>query len=142
MSAIVLKVRFAVKERLLKNLRRCRNAGVRLRYLIVLNVLNKRSAQATAGILGVHNTTVYRVLKRFRAYGEAGLEDGRADNGADKLKNGTLTFLTQDQRKELAHIDFFNLGIFRLAQSLSEEVVTAEMFCERVKLRLAAGLRM
>ena len=31
MPAIVLKVRYAVKDRLLRNLRRCRCAGTRLR---------------------------------------------------------------------------------------------------------------
>src|SRR5262249_51933502 len=85
MPAIVLKVRYAVKQRLLQNLRRCRNAGTRLRYLIIINVLNGRSARATAEVLQVHNTTVYRVLRRFRTYAEAGLADGRADNGADKV---------------------------------------------------------
>jgi transposase len=90
MPPIVLKVRYAVKQRLLHNLRRCRAAGVRLRYLIVLNVLNGRSARQTAEVLQVHNTTVYRVLGRFRAYGEAGLVDGRADNGSDKLDENYL----------------------------------------------------
>lgn len=85
MKAIVLNIRLSVKERLLKNLRRCRPADVRLRYLIIVNVLNGRSVRATEEVLKVHNTTVYRVLRRFRAYGEAGLWDGRADNGADKL---------------------------------------------------------
>jgi transposase len=85
MPAIVLKVRFAVKQRLLKNLRRCRDAGVRQRYLSVVNVRNGRSARATAEVLQLHNTTGYRVLRRFRQYGAAGLADGRADNGADKL---------------------------------------------------------
>lgn len=85
MPAIVLKVRYAVKQRLLKNLRRCRDAGTRQRYLIVVNVLNGRSARDTAAVLQLHNTTVYRVLGRFRRFGEAGLADGRADNGADKL---------------------------------------------------------
>jgi transposase len=93
MPAIVLKVRYAVKQRLLKNLRRCRSAGVRLRYLIVLNVLNGRSARATAEVLQVHNTTVYRVLSRFRTYAEAGLADGRADNGADKVDEDYLNQL-------------------------------------------------
>jgi transposase len=93
MSGIVLKVRYAVKQRLLKNLRRCRSAGVRLRYLIVLNVLNGRSARATAEVLQVHNTTVYRVLNRFRTYAEAGLADGRADNGADKVDEPYLNRL-------------------------------------------------
>jgi transposase len=85
MASIVLKVRYAVKERLRKNLCRCREAATKLRFLIVLNTLNHRSARHTAAVLHVHHTTVYRVLDRFRAYGEAGLADGRADNGADKL---------------------------------------------------------
>jgi transposase len=93
MPTIVLKVRYAVKERLLKNLRRCRHPATRLRYLIVVNVLSGRSARTTAEVLQIHNTTVYRVLDRFRAYGEAGLEDGRADNGADKLEEGFLSRL-------------------------------------------------
>jgi transposase len=90
MRAIVLKVRFAVKERLLKNLRRCRDAKVRLRYLVIINLLNGRSARTTEEVLKVHNTTVYRVVKRFRAYGEAGLWDGRVDNGSDKLSEAFL----------------------------------------------------
>lgn len=85
MPAIVLKLRYAVKQRLLKNLRRCRNADTRLRYLIVVNVCSGRSPRRTAEALKVHSTTVYRILDRFRAYGEAGLVDGRADNGDDKL---------------------------------------------------------
>src|SRR4051794_7116853 len=99
MAGIVLHVRYSVKERLLKNLRRCRNAEVRLRYLMVLNVLNGRSARVTAEVLHVHNTTVYRVLTRFRAYGEAGLADGRADNGADKLTEGYLNRLDRVVRR-------------------------------------------
>jgi transposase len=95
MPSIVLRVRYAVKERLLKNLRRCRNAAVRLRYLIVINVINGRSARATAAVLQTHNTTVYRVVDRFRAYGEAGLVDGRADNGADKLSEEYLRQLNR-----------------------------------------------
>src|SRR5262245_40470173 len=90
MPAIVLKVRYAVKDRLLRNLRRCRDAGARLRYLIVVNVLNGRSARTTAEVLKVHNTTVYRVVGRFRTYGEAGLADGRCDNGADKVDDRYL----------------------------------------------------
>jgi transposase len=93
MPSIVLKVRYAVKQRLLQHLRRSRNAGVRQRYLIVINVLNGRSARATAEVLQVHNTTVYRVLARFRAYGEAGLADARADNGAHKLDDDYLNRL-------------------------------------------------
>src|ERR1700682_1989006 len=73
MQKIVLQVRFSVKERLSKNLRRCRDADVRLRYLIILNGISGRSGRQIAAVLKVHNTTVYRVLQRFRQYGEAGL---------------------------------------------------------------------
>jgi transposase len=90
MQTIVLNVRLAVKEQLRRNLRRCREANVRLRYLIIFNILNGRSARQTEEALQVHNTTVYRVVKRFRAYGEAGLRDGRADNGAEKLSEAYL----------------------------------------------------
>jgi transposase len=85
MRGIVLRVRFSVKERLLRQLRRCRAAGVRTRYLIIINLLNGRSAYDTAAVLGIHNTTVYRVVKRFHDYQEAGLWDAREDNGAQKL---------------------------------------------------------
>src|SRR5262245_39759086 len=83
MAPIVLTVRYAVKERLVKSLRCCRDAGARLRHLIALNVLAGRSARDTAEVLKVPKTTVYRVLGPFRAHGEAGLWDGRADNGSE-----------------------------------------------------------
>jgi transposase len=85
MSSILLKVRFCVKQRLLRQLRHCGAREERQRYLIIINLINGRSAQETATVLAVHNTTVYRVLRRYRTYGEAGLADGRADNGAEKL---------------------------------------------------------
>lgn len=93
MAMIVPKVRFAVKERLLKNLRRCREAGLRLRYLILINLLHGRGAYQTAEALHVHNTTVYRVAQRFRDHGEWGLYDGREDNGVAKLDERYLSTL-------------------------------------------------
>ena len=93
MSSILAGIRFTVKERLSKHLRRCHQAGVRIRYLIIINVLNGRSARRTAEVLGVHNTTVYRVAKRFRRDGEWALWDAREDNGASKLDEDFLTTL-------------------------------------------------
>jgi transposase len=93
MPPIVPQVRFAVKQRLLKNLRRCRDAGLRLRYLIIINLLGGRGAYPTAEALGVHNTTVYRVARRFREAGEWGLLDGREDNGTAKLDERYLDAL-------------------------------------------------
>jgi transposase len=93
MHPILGQVRYSVKDKLCKHLRRCRNAGVRVRYLIIINLLNDRSAYETAEVLGVHNTTVYRVARRFRAAGEWGLWDAREDNGTTKLDEHYLTVL-------------------------------------------------
>jgi len=92
-ASILAGVRFAVKEKLGKQLRRCGNAGVRIRYLIVINLLSGRSAYQTAEVLGVHNTTVYRVARRFREHGEWGLWDAREDNGETKLDESYLSVL-------------------------------------------------
>jgi len=93
MPFILPPARFFVKERLLKRLRRCRAAAARTRFLIIINLLNHRSAYQTAEVLGVHNTTVYRVAARFRARGEWGLWDAREDNGDTKLDERFLTML-------------------------------------------------
>ena len=90
MNSIVPKVRFSVKQRLLRHLRRCRDAGLRTRYLIIINLLNGRGAYDTAQVLGIHNTTVYRIAKRFSLYQEAGLLDAREDNGGEKLSEAFL----------------------------------------------------
>lgn len=93
MSAIVPKIGFFVKQRLLKLLRQCHSAELRVRYLIVLNLSHGRAARETATALGVHNTTVYRVAKRFREFGVWGLLDGREDNGTIKLDERILDVL-------------------------------------------------
>ena len=95
MSSILPHVPLSVKEKLLRHLRRCRHAGLRTRYLIIINLVNGRGAYETADILGVHNTTVYRVAKRFRRYQEAGLLDAREDNGQEKLDEHYLSVLYQ-----------------------------------------------
>jgi transposase len=93
MDSIVPPVRFPVKEKLCKHLQRCRNAGLRTRYLIVINLLNGRGAYETAAVLHIHNTSVYRIAKRFREHGECGLLDGREDNGTTKLDERYLAIL-------------------------------------------------
>jgi transposase len=103
MSSILSGVRFSVKQKLLRHLRRCRAASLRTRYLIIINLLNGRGAYETADILGVHNTTVYRVAKRFRHYQEAGLLDAREDNGEEKLDEHYLSLLYQMVRGSPQH---------------------------------------
>jgi transposase len=93
MSSILPDVGFFVKDRLCKSLRRCRLASVRIRYLIIINLLHGRSAYHTAQVLHVHNTTVYRVARRFRRHGEWALWDAREDNGPTKLDDEFLAIL-------------------------------------------------
>jgi transposase len=90
MSAILPRPDFFVKQRLLKRFRKCRQALVRVRYLIIINAWSGRSARHIARVLGVHNTTVYRVAKRFQERGEGSLWDGREDNGCEKLSEHFL----------------------------------------------------
>jgi transposase len=90
---ILPSVRYFVKQRIRKRFRHCRQAAVRIRYLIIFNVWNGRSAREIEKLLDVHNTTVYRVVKRFRERGEASLWDGREDNGSRKLSDDYLGLL-------------------------------------------------
>jgi putative transposase len=93
MSTILPKLRFFVKERLYKNLRHCRDAGLRTRYLIILKLNAGRSPQDIASYLGIHRDTVYRVAKRFREHGEFALLDRRMSNGPNKLNQSFLDTL-------------------------------------------------
>jgi putative transposase len=90
---IVPKVRYAVKQRLLKHLRQCRSAGLKTRLLIIINLLAGRAPLAVAHVLSVHRDTVYRVAGRFRQHGEVGLLDRRSDNGPGKLSRSFLAVL-------------------------------------------------
>ena len=93
MASILPQVRVSVKQKLCRQLRHCRDARTRVRYLVIINLLNGRGAYETADVLGIHNTTVYQVAKRFRRRGVWGLLDGREDNGVSKLDERYLSRL-------------------------------------------------
>lgn len=93
MPLILPKPGFFVKQRFEKRFQQCQQAGVRVRYLIIINVWNGRGARDIEAVLQVHNTTVYRVVDRFRERGEAALWDGREDNGEEKLSEDFLGLL-------------------------------------------------
>jgi transposase len=95
MRTIVPQLRYAVKQRLLRSLRRCRDAALKTRYLVVVNLANGRSPTHTADALGVHRSTVYRVAQRFTSAGELGLLDRREDNGEVKLSEAYLAALDE-----------------------------------------------
>jgi transposase len=93
MTFILPRPGFFVKERFRKRFQKCRQALVRVRYLIIINVWNGRSAREIERVLKVHNTTIYRVVRKFRERGEATLWDGREDNGREKLDADYLGLL-------------------------------------------------
>lgn len=93
MSSIVPQVAWSVKEKMRKRFQKCRVATVRLRYLMIFNLWNGRTVRAIEAILGVHNTTIYRVAKQFRQSGELALWDGREGNGPTKLTEWFLGIL-------------------------------------------------
>jgi transposase len=93
MSGIVPHLRRSDKERLRKQLGWRATARQRIRYLIIINLLNGRSAADTACALGVGRSTVYDVAKRFRQHGEVGLVDRREENGQRKLDEAYLATL-------------------------------------------------
>ncbi len=95
MEGIVRELRHSAKERLVRRLRRCSDAKQKVRYLIVVNLMNGRSAIQTAVALEVGRSTVYDVARRFRDRGEAGLIDGREENGERKLDERYLATLYQ-----------------------------------------------
>jgi len=95
MSTILPLLKWSVKEKMKKRFRHCSSGLVRVRYLIVFNLLHGHSAYETTERLGVHNTTVYRVAKRFRERGEVSLWDRREDNGETKLTERYLGILQE-----------------------------------------------
>jgi transposase len=93
MDGILPRKAFAVKNRIVRHMRDCRDAGLRGRYLIIVNLLHGRSPSQTAEVLSLSRSTVYRVAGRFRQWGEVGLLDGREDNGERKLDERYLATL-------------------------------------------------
>lgn len=93
MDGILPRVPAHVKRSIVKRLRKTRDAGVHRRCLIMLNLINGRTVAHTARVVGVAESTVRRVVHRFVELGEAGLLDGREDNGEVKLDERYLSVL-------------------------------------------------
>jgi phage tail-like protein len=64
------------------------------------------------------------------------------NNDESREKTGALVFLSPNMQTELARINFFNLGIFKIAAAKGDASidriprVTAELYCERMELKL------
>lgn len=88
MEETVPRLRRCGKRRLRRKVQKCQEAGLRMRYLIVLNLDDGVSPSETARRLHVSRKTVCRVARRFREEGEAGLADRREGNDQKKLDKG------------------------------------------------------
>lgn len=83
------------KQRILKNMRRCRDERLKIRCQIVLDLLEGDTVAKIARTLRVAETTLRRVRERFLTAGEAGLIDPREENGGRKLDEKCLSRLYQ-----------------------------------------------
>src|SRR4051812_16722442 len=93
MEGIIPALRGSAKERLCRWLRKCQDSQLRTRYLVIVNLANGRSAGHTAQAVQVSRSSVFRIARRFREAGEAGLIDRREENGARKLDEQYLQML-------------------------------------------------
>jgi transposase len=96
----VPQLRYSAQQHLLQHMRQCRTAGLKTRYLIIVNLVSGRSAAATADALNVGRSTVSAVAQRFRTAGEAGLVDRREENGPRKLGERYLATLYEVVRSD------------------------------------------
>jgi len=83
------------KQRLLEQLKFVKDAGLRIRYLIVIHLMEGSSPTRIAHSLKVSRSTVYRVKARFLQEGDTGLFDRRSGNGKRKLTEEFLKVLSQ-----------------------------------------------
>lgn len=69
----------------------------------------------------------------------------KGNNDESKEKNGSLVLLSPNRQTELARINFFNLGIFKIASDKAEanadqiKRVKAELYCERMEFVVGGG---
>lgn len=93
MNKIVFTLERRVKLSVRRLRRQTRDKGVAMRCQIVLLAEKQRSRGSIAESVGCSVSWVNRVLRRFREFGMAGLEDGREDNGQNKIDERYLSML-------------------------------------------------
>jgi transposase len=93
MKGIVICLGRGCNRRFRKTARQTQDPKLARRYLMVLNLDEGRSVADTACALGVSESTVRRMRRRFLEHGETGLVDRREDNGDTKLDERYLTTL-------------------------------------------------
>ena len=64
----------------------------------------------------------------------------KGNNGQAREKSGSLVLLSRKKKCEVARVDLFNLGVYRVAPDRSGDV-TARLYCERMEFRAEARPR-
>lgn len=81
---ITIKLHPMQRKRLERLARRTTDAAERIRYLVILKYDQGKRSPTISRELHCSHSTPHRVARRFLALGEAGLVDGRCDNGTVK----------------------------------------------------------
>ena len=81
----VLDLDRPTRRRVEKMSRKTRDSRVLVRCRVIVLVGRGMSCAAAARELGCHPSAAWRIVERFRHFGEAALLDGRAENGERKL---------------------------------------------------------
>jgi transposase len=93
MDGIVICLGRSAKRRIHRKLRECQDGGLKIRYLILVDLDEGCTPTEIAAMLHVSRTTVYRVAWRYQECGEVGLIDRREDNGEAKVDEAYLAAL-------------------------------------------------
>ena len=70
----------------------------------------------------------------------------QGNNSEEDEKTGRLTYLASNLKDELARLEFFNLGIFKVSTDKAEAVsdtikrVKVELYCERIEFKYLVGV--
>jgi transposase len=120
-----------IRRRIIRMDRQARNADLRIRCRVVLKMAEGLSAHAASLAVGCAPSTGWRVAARFRAEGESGLLDRRAENGAlkvdDEVRAGILEIVAG---RPVDH------GFERSTWSLE---VLAQVIAKRLKVQVSLG---
>src|SRR3970040_3044306 len=85
MTAILVHLRRWKQRLLQRTVRKTREAGLRIRSLIILRRAPGKSSGEIAEACSYDPSAVLKVIHRFLAEGEDGMRDHRADNGQPKV---------------------------------------------------------
>jgi transposase len=120
-----------LRRRIIRMDRQARNPDLRIRCRLVLKMAGGLSAHAAALAVGCAPSTGWRVAARFRAEGESGLLDRRAENGGLKVdedvRAGMLEIVAGRPRDH---------GFERSTWSLE---VLAQVIAKELQVRLSLG---